>query len=720
MVDLFHLNNCTAKNHTRKIATLCHQLHWITTTIAHRQTVRVSALSNTFSLRHLLIRSWTFSVSNIGKKNVWLYNYDDSLKKKRIFFFECFTIATDVRSDTFMQASPQSSITVTATKIDDKIVSSGGSTQAMQMSIAEKQNAIMNTVAAAANANMNLNKSIKLINSTNNNSVFLSNHSGNERRDHIAPNENINDNNNNNNNTNNSGNNNDSMPNTSVIRLVGEERLPSPTKQAFQPQTTKSTINSFNAPSQRIMSPHATVLVTPLRIKTEANSHQNNCINATNNTTSVTTAITSMSDYRKGMPSMQHNTNNSVPTVVTIETNNNLSNSLSNCNNNGNAHGNGNTTTNLNQTKSTTLQRIDTDSNSKINPLSPQKVQIVHTTTQQQPPPSSRGNSGGIAGGPLQMSVTKNSFAPQMQNNQDLNKHQMSPMKNYIFPVNLHAAITNPNRIKRERSPNLTINPQTQSLPMSSAQHSQAPNQSITTVTPVTSTGQMLHPSIQLQHPGRDGAILFRVKNDAQLPCLIQTNNQNRIMWNSNTRINGVKPEIIGGPIPLRSPVSNSGHTSVSTTNPNASQPRNTPTVIMGESCGVRTMVWGIETGPQQQQQAPPHQQTSQSNSINLQNHNQIPLAGPSNNEEAAQLLLSLGQNRTNEMRSMQPQPTIRSQNPLNMERLWAGDYSQLPSGQQIQALNLSSQQQWSNPSQPMKVGSMVRIFQMSPTQFLN
>lgn len=543
-----------------------------------------------------------------------------------------------------------------------------------------------------------------MINSTNNNSVFLSNHSGNERRDsNSMANENSNDSNNNNNNNNNSNGNSNSntemLPNTSVIRLVGEERLPSPTKHAFQTQTTKAMINALNSPAQRIMSPHATVLVTPLRIKTEANAHQNNCMNVSGgiSTASATAAITSMSDYRKGMPSMQQHTMNSLPTVVTIETNNNNNNNSTNHlsnSNNGNANGNG-PQQHLNP--KSTLQRIEMDGNcmggiaNKTNPLSPQKLQIVHTTTTQ---PSPR----------VQMSVSKNSYPHQtpVQNNQDMNKHQMSPMKNYIFPVNLHAAITNPNpnRIKRERSPIHAINPQT--LPMSSVPHSQPQNQSITTVTPVTSTGQMLHPSIQLQHPARDGAILFRVKNDAQLPCLIQTNNQNRIMWNSNTRINGVKPEIIGGPIPLRSPVSNSGHTSVSTTNSNASQqPRNTPTVIMGESCGVRTMVWGIETS----NQAPsPHQQTSQSNSINLQNHNQMPLAGPSNNEEAAQLLLSLGQNRTNEMRSMQPQPPIRSQNPLNMERLWAGDYSQLPSGQQIQALNLSSQQQWSNPSQPMKV----------------
>ena len=41
----------------------------------------------------------------------------------------------------------------------------------------------------------------------------------------------------------------------------------------------------------------------------------------------------------------------------------------------------------------------------------------------------------------------------------------------------------------------------------------------------------------------------------------------------------------------------------------------------------------------------------------------------------------------------------------LNMERLWAGDYSQLPSGQQMHALNLSAQQQtWMGQHQVNKV----------------
>jgi hypothetical protein len=43
------------------------------------------------------------------------------------------------------------------------------------------------------------------------------------------------------------------------------------------------------------------------------------------------------------------------------------------------------------------------------------------------------------------------------------------------------------------------------------------------------------------------------------------------------------------------------------------------------------------------------------------------------------------------------------------MERLWAGDYSQLPAGQQLHALNLSAQQQqqaWLGQHQGNKVRS--------------
>lgn len=47
------------------------------------------------------------------------------------------------------------------------------------------------------------------------------------------------------------------------------------------------------------------------------------------------------------------------------------------------------------------------------------------------------------------------------------------------------------------------------------------------------------------------------------------------------------------------------------------------------------------------------------------------------------------------------------------MERLWAGDYSQLPAGQQLHALNLSAQQQqqaWLGQHQVNKVICQILI----------
>lgn len=163
-----------------------------------------------------------------------------------------------------------------------------------------------------------------------------------------------------------------------------------------------------------------------------------------------------------------------------------------------------------------------------------------------------------------------------------------------------------------------------------------------------------------------------------------------RMVWVPNTRINGVKPEVIGGPLtglrppgPGQSPSPHHPPSQLSPQGPSQTPPRGTPTVIMGESCGVRTMVWGYEPPPQSLQQSPttPPSQTP----------------GPSqNSEEAAQLLLSLGQSRIQENR---PRPQqFRTPHALNMERLWAGDYSQLPAGQQLHALNLSAQQQWAGP----------------------
>ncbi|RZF33806.1 hypothetical protein LSTR_LSTR013694 [Laodelphax striatellus] len=150
-------------------------------------------------------------------------------------------------------------------------------------------------------------------------------------------------------------------------------------------------------------------------------------------------------------------------------------------------------------------------------------------------------------------------------------------------------------------------------------------------------------------------------------------------------RINGVRPELIGGV--------NFSPTECQTTtmkpplpSPQQRAPsRNTPTVIMGEAGGVRTMVWsqpgldGGNTTPTTPHHASTSSWSSQSSSSS---------AGGNPEESAAHLLLNLGQEQ-----AIVPRPFPV---PLNMERLWAGDLSQLPASQQIQALNLTS-----SPSPP-------------------
>ncbi|TMW43793.1 hypothetical protein DOY81_011133 [Sarcophaga bullata] len=207
-----------------------------------------------------------------------------------------------------------------------------------------------------------------------------------------------------------------------------------------------------------------------------------------------------------------------------------------------------------------------------------------------------------------------------------------------------------------------------------------------------------------------------------------------RMVWVSNARINGVKPEVIGGPMgsirpggPGQSPSPHHSSSSASSTSqlspqtPSQTPPRGTPTVIMGESCGVRTMVWGYEPAApassagsasqspnshhHQQQHHLSHQQMGggppsgsslqsqphHSSQSSLNTSSSSPSAGsltpthtpgpsPQNNEEAAQLLLSLGQTRIQDNRPRPPH-AFRTPHALNMERLWAGDYSQLPPG---------------------------------------
>lgn len=138
--------------------------------------------------------------------------------------------------------------------------------------------------------------------------------------------------------------------------------------------------------------------------------------------------------------------------------------------------------------------------------------------------------------------------------------------------------------------------------------------------------------------------------------------------WLKHSRINGVKPELIGGNF--------SGHyQEIKSVSPNRSQTtavRQTPTVIMGEAGGVRTMIWS---------------QPTPTSPIEPQLHPTTSWGG--SEESAAQMLLNLGQDRL--IRSPRALPSPPCTSPLNMERLWAGDLRQLPLNQQTQALNLSS-----------------------------
>lgn len=154
-------------------------------------------------------------------------------------------------------------------------------------------------------------------------------------------------------------------------------------------------------------------------------------------------------------------------------------------------------------------------------------------------------------------------------------------------------------------------------------------------------------------------------------------------------RINGVMPELIGGGVnysdSMKPPVSSPHRTSSATV-------RTAPTVIMGEVGGVRTMVWsqppnsGASTD---QSQAASTSASWSSSSVSS------PSSASNSEESAAQLLLNLGQERA--FRPPQAFPV-----PLNMERLWAGDLSQLPTSQQLQALNLTTAWPNQNPANPV------------------
>ncbi|XP_049782282.1 hormone receptor 4 [Schistocerca cancellata] len=211
-------------------------------------------------------------------------------------------------------------------------------------------------------------------------------------------------------------------------------------------------------------------------------------------------------------------------------------------------------------------------------------------------------------------------------------------------------------------------------------------------------------------------------------------------------RINGVRPELIGGglvrfpphhPQPQPSPQYHQLTPQQPTIGPTEMKPpsrvmagssatpnvlRPPPTVIMGEAGGVRTMIWSqpaatvvepLQHQPQQQQQQqhqpqPPHQQlVAAASTSGWSTSSSSTSSGNSEESSAAQMLLNLGQEQQPLAHAppQQPPPPPQQQpaqhfppqvrpfaTPLNMERLWAGDLTQLPSAlQQAHALNLTA-----------------------------
>ncbi|XP_043802846.1 hormone receptor 4 isoform X3 [Apis laboriosa] len=115
---------------------------------------------------------------------------------------------------------------------------------------------------------------------------------------------------------------------------------------------------------------------------------------------------------------------------------------------------------------------------------------------------------------------------------------------------------------------------------------------------------------------------------------------------------------------------------------PAPAPPRPPPTVIMGEIGGVRTMIW---SAPPLDPVPPPAASWTATAAAAAA---AAAASCSSSEESAAQLLLNLGQESRGKGGSAAP---YASGPPLNMERLWAGDMTQLPAAQQMQALNLTA-----------------------------
>ncbi|XP_018318596.1 hormone receptor 4 isoform X2 [Agrilus planipennis] len=237
--------------------------------------------------------------------------------------------------------------------------------------------------------------------------------------------------------------------------------------------------------------------------------------------------------------------------------------------------------------------------------------------------------------------------------------------------------------------------------------------QSPLTMSPVTSSSLHLPPPLTSTMTMQTTLAPCTTVGVISSPQAVVIQNQ---LWLQNSRINGVKPEIIGGNLgspALIEPKSPSPGQRMGS----SGMIRSTPTVIMGEAGGVRTMIWSQPP----LNVAPPLLDPQLHGSTSNWSTGSGASSTCSNPEEnAAQMLLNLGQERERPAagKIVTAAGTVRSAPgvtsplshfnnvPLNMERLWAGDISQLPANQQMHALNLTSTTL--APTSLMYVGSKI------------
>lgn len=238
---------------------------------------------------------------------------------------------------------------------------------------------------------------------------------------------------------------------------------------------------------------------------------------------------------------------------------------------------------------------------------------------------------------------------------------------------------------------------------------------------PLARSATPVHPPRPHSSPGRPQNLNYGFHQHSHLDLLVSNSSQNSSipvstsellpstqkiqqttviqnqLWIQNTRINGVKPEIIGGNISTGLLLTNATDVKMTPSGQhlNSGSLKQSPTVIMGEAGGVKTMIWSQPTITQSNIETNLKPRTSDWGTVNPSFSSNISIVNAE--ESAAQMLLNLGQDKN--LLLSRTSSTIKSPvntspkfppSSLNMERLWAGDLTQLPSNQQIHAINLS------------------------------